>query len=465
MPALFKNRRLRGAAVLLFWLIMWQALSIVVNSEILLSGPLETALTLAEKVPDPDFWLVIGLSFLRIVTGFTAAVVCSLLFGFAAWRLPVVAEFINPAITFIKSVPIVCFVVLLLIWFGSENVTPVAVFLVAFPAFYFACLEGLKHRNVRMSELIRVFGLPLKERILVFHWPGIRPFIQATARIAVGMSWKSGIAAELIGLPMKSIGMNIYQAKITLSSAEIFAWTFVLVGITVLCEKLVLRLLECSEDHAWSLALRREPRGDMMQHAVHPVRIENVSKHFGERRIVSNFSVTLAPGSRLALFAPSGSGKTTFLRLLAGLEKPDMGRIEGNARVASVFQESCLFEGRSAIDNIRIFCSRYHSTTEIYAALEAVLPAHSLNRPVAELSGGMRRRVELVRALLSHADLILLDEPFSGLDSRTLEQAYKLTDELLGERTLVIASHVKEDIAGLNAEVLQLQPTAAGFDR
>ncbi len=324
--------------------------------------------------------------------------------------------------------------------------------MVAFPAFYFACLEGLKNRNKQMSELIKVFNLPFNERILVFHWPSMRPFIQATSKIAVGMSWKSGIAAELIGLPTDSIGTSIYHAKITLSSAEIFAWTFVLVSIAVVCEKLFLLLLEHSEGIGWKLALRATPRSEPAHGAAREVQVAKVSKNFDDRQIIFDLDVTLVSGSRLALYSPSGAGKTTTLRLLAGLEKPDLGHITNDNRVAIVFQEPCLFESRNAIENVHIFCCQYRSTVEVRQALEKVLPAHSLDKPVKELSGGMRRRVELIRTLLSRAELILLDEPFSGLDSKTLEQVYKVTNELLKDRTLVIATHAREDITALKAQ-------------
>jgi len=462
MRSLLKKRWLRRILVTLFWLVIWQLASLLVHNSILLSSPLETIVTLVLRVQQLPFWSAIGFSFVRIVGGFLIALLAGLLLGLLAWRQPLVGEILNPFVTFVKSVPIVCFIVLLLIWFGSPWVSLTAVFLVAFPAFYFACREGLENRNRQLFELLKVFDLGRKDRLLVFHWPSIRPFIQATAKIAVGMSWKSGVAAELIELPLGSIGARIYQAKITLSSADIFAWTFVLVGLSLLCEKLFLLALDRSEDWAWHWALPRWQHDGIKtglaetpaQPASQKIVLSDLAKSYDDHVILRSLNQTLDPGTRWALQEPSGAGKTTLLRILAGLEKADAGTLQNPNKTAMLFQESRLFEKRNALENLQLLVGRTSALAEIRRTLEGILPAESLELPTSQLSGGMRRRVELVRALLAPAGLVLLDEPYSGLDVETAEQARRLTDRLLAGRTLVLASHDSTDARTLQAKDL-----------
>ena len=157
----------------------------------------------------------------------------------------------------------------------------------------------------------------------------------------------------------------------------------------------------------------------------------------------------------LLLLGPSGVGKTTLLRLLAGLEQPDSGYIDitmGEAatagtqlRIGMVFQEDRLFESLDAIANVSAV-SPMISRARAAQELERLLPSDALTKPVRELSGGMRRRVALVRALLPPSDLLLMDEPFTGLDDGTRQQVIAYLFSMKGRRPLVLATHETEGL-------------------
>lgn len=455
---------LKRIAVCAFWLLVWQLASLLVSNPILLCGPLDVVVALAEKIGTSSFWASIGFSLLRISAGFIGALLGGLLLGALAWRISAFATLFNPAVQFVKSVPIVCFIVLLLLWFGSFYVSAVAVFLVAFPAFYFATIEGLQARDERILHLLQVFRVPPLRRAAAFMWPTMLPFLTATSRVAVGMSWKAGVAAELIGLPLGSIGENIYQAKISLSSADLLAWTLVIVFISLACEHLFLWLLQKSERWSWQQALPRyrkssdNPPLTAKAPSKRPEKVESpssellrltkVTKSFSGKKVIELENLVIRKGEVIGLNDPSGSGKTTLLHMLASLTEPDSGSISPKPlEVSMVFQESRLFEKRNAIDNIRLVAGRYLSEADITSLLIQVLPPDSLQKPVAQLSGGMRRRVEIVRALAMPSSMILMDEPFAGLDEASAQVTRAFISEHLGDRTLVIASHHERDFA------------------
>jgi NitT/TauT family transport system ATP-binding protein len=185
--------------------------------------------------------------------------------------------------------------------------------------------------------------------------------------------------------------------------------------------------------------------------------ITGLCKAFGGKRVLRDLDLTIPAGSTLCLMAPSGAGKTTLLRILAGLEQADAGSITGLSgyRTGMVFQENRLMGGFSLVDNIRLV-SPGLTRDAILPVLDRFMLRDSADQPVRELSGGMARRTALLRALLSDADLLLLDEPFTGLDQETLSQVLEETRLRLPGRTCVMATHQPEEAEALGARIVSL---------
>lgn len=180
------------------------------------------------------------------------------------------------------------------------------------------------------------------------------------------------------------------------------------------------------------------------------MKIQHLCKSFDGKVVLDHVSLTLESGGAACLMAPSGRGKTTLLRCIAGLEAPDSGQITDlPERIAYVFQEDRLCDGFSAVDNIRLVTGKALGEGEIRQHLEELGLAGSLDQPVRELSGGMRRRVVISRAVCFGADLLLLDEPFKGLDDEARQQT---TDYILrhrGAAAILCVTHDREDAAAL----------------
>lgn len=178
--------------------------------------------------------------------------------------------------------------------------------------------------------------------------------------------------------------------------------------------------------------------------------IDNLCKSYEGRPVLENFSATLPAGSITGLMAPSGAGKTTLLRLLMGLEKPDAGKIIGleDARLSVVFQEDRLCDNLSAVNNIRLV-NPARSVQEVTHALDLVGLSGAYWQPARELSGGMRRRVAILRALLAEYDLLLLDEPFKGLDAVTKAAVIADTRRRIAGRTTLFVTHDATELEAL----------------
>lgn len=186
--------------------------------------------------------------------------------------------------------------------------------------------------------------------------------------------------------------------------------------------------------------------------------LENISKSFGDTKVLSDLNLTFKSDGSYCLMAPSGTGKTTLLKLLMGLITPDGGYIHGlnTKKVAAVFQEDRLLEDCTALQNLRFVTGSLYPNARLEQMLTTLLPKDCLNRPVSEFSGGMKRRLCILRALLPPSDLILMDEPFTGLDFETKRKAIHLIKANTADRLLIVATHAAEDAALLNAELINL---------
>lgn len=405
----------------------------VVGNAVLLAGPVDTVVRLAGLVFDASFLSTVGFSLVRIAGGFVTAFASAVLLALAAHRWRLVEDALAPTVAALKSVPIVCIIVLLLMWVGSRSVSGIAVFLAIFPAVYFSALEGLRSINPQAGEMLRTFGVRGLRGFLAHTWPELLPFLLGTSRNVCGMAWKSGVAAELIGSPMGSIGERIYQSKILLETADLFAWTIVVVLASWICEQVFVALLARSGRASLMLALRIPRHDDACLPA--EVRLVDVSVGYGEKVVASDVSLVVPVGARLLLDQESGFGKTTLLRTIARLQPTLAGSVSAPRSVSMVFQEARLIEDMTAEQNVELVAAGGATL------LGEVLPAGALGVPVRELSGGQRRRVELVRALAHHSGAVLLDEPYASLDDDSRHACESFVDAHLCGRPLILASH------------------------
>lgn len=191
--------------------------------------------------------------------------------------------------------------------------------------------------------------------------------------------------------------------------------------------------------------------------------LEHLSKSYGNLTIFSDYSLDFDGPGIYCIMAPSGTGKTTLFRLILGLEQPDAGSIcitggafEDSPRFSAVFQEDRLISHLTPVENLRLVLRNARDRETLQRELKKLLPAESLNRPVSTLSGGMKRRLAFLRAMLSPSDLVLMDEPFTGLDEKTKELVIRYLLCHREERLFLIATHNREDIKKMGATLVEL---------
>ena len=220
----------RRAGAVVFWLAVWQCAAMAIGQEVFLVSPVQALRTLLELLPQAAFWRRVGFSSGRILLGFGL--------GAAAGTL------LAPVMQLVKATPVASFIILALVWVRGSSLSVLISFLMVLPVLCGAVRTGIRGADVQLREMARVFRLPLGRRLRAIWLPAVLPAFRQGCSVALGICWKSGIAAEVIGLPNGSIGDALYRAKITLSTGELFAWTFVIILLSTGFEKLFLALLD-----------------------------------------------------------------------------------------------------------------------------------------------------------------------------------------------------------------------------
>ena len=248
-------------AVAAFWLAVWVFVAALVAQPLILPGPGAVALALLRLVCDGGTWAILAGSGARILGGLALAAVCGGVLAGISSRLRAFARLVAPALSFVKATPVACIVVLLLIWLGSARVSIVAVFLMALPGVYFSLVEGLTQADKPLKQMFRLHGVRGWRLFCAHTWREVLPFVLSCARAVIGMSWKAGVAAELIGMAVGTVGERIYQAKLLIETADLLAWTVLVVMASWACERVLVWLLRASGPAAWRAAVLSHGRG------------------------------------------------------------------------------------------------------------------------------------------------------------------------------------------------------------
>lgn len=238
-----QNRiRLWAVAV---WLAVWQGGSMFLawrypHGELLLASPVAALLRLFEMAGTGAFWTTVAASALRIFGGFAVACALAVLAAALAARWKWVRELLYPAVAAIKAVPVVSFIILALVWLDSEELSFFISALMVFPPVYLNVLAGICATDRKLLEMARVFRVPLGRQMRGIYLPQVLPYFRSAVSLALGLCWKAGAAAEVIGLPAGTIGENLYNAKVYFQTPDLFAWTAVIVAVSLVMEKLFL---------------------------------------------------------------------------------------------------------------------------------------------------------------------------------------------------------------------------------
>lgn len=244
-----KNAKAVRVWAVLFWLLVWQAASIALDKVTyltLLVSPVQVLVRLGQLLLTAEFWGSVAFSLSRIAAGFFLAAALAVVLAALSARFTVVRELLAPAMLAIKSVPVASFIILALILFSSKNLAALISFLMVLPVLYTNVLTGIQSADPQLMEMAQVFRLSSARRVRYLYLPQVMPYFRSGCTVALGLCWKAGIAAEVIGIPKGSIGEHLQQAKVYLDIPDLFAWTLVIVLASLAFEKLVLAALNAA---------------------------------------------------------------------------------------------------------------------------------------------------------------------------------------------------------------------------
>ena len=440
-----------------FWILVWEALARLVNQSLLLVSPLEAARRLIQLLGEAAFWQSVGFSLGHILLGFLLGALLGIGLAILSYRFRWVEQLLSPLTATIKAIPVASFVILALLWVSKQNLSVLISLLIGFPVIYGNALTGLKNTDPSRIEMARLFRVPFGRQLRALYLPSLAPYLLSSLSIAMGLCWKSGVAAEVIGTPDGSMGERLYNAKIYLETADLFAWTVMVVLMSVLCEKLLKLLLDLVQKQLSAPMADARPSPELAPVEVGtPLHVQDLTLRYDGKTVLENLNLNFSAGGRYCILGPSGSGKTTLLRAMMGLIKPAQGDVSAftQKQPSAVFQEDRLLSWMNAVENLRFVTD---ITPEDASALlmRLGLDEESLAQPVSEFSGGMKRRVSIARALCAPHHILYLDEPYKGLDESTRRKVQSVVEEMSQGRTVILVTHDLREAEGYTPVSLQ----------
>ncbi len=236
--------KLKITLIFLFWISIWQLIYIFVNKEIFIVSPLSVFKKFIEYLKLPEFYYSILFSFIRIFSGFLFGMITGVSLAVIASFNKLLYMLFSPIIIIAKTVPAASIILLVFIWLKSAFIPTFISFLLVMPLFYINTYKGIAQTDKKLTEMASVFRFSKLRKIKYIYAPSTFPYFLTAFSSGFGLSWKSGITAEILCSPSYSVGANLKDAKTYLETSDIFLWTAVIIILSLLFEKLSLKIIE-----------------------------------------------------------------------------------------------------------------------------------------------------------------------------------------------------------------------------
>lgn len=469
-----------------FWLFVWHFLSLKINNSIFLPSPESTYKALIRISKRADFWQTIFNTFSKIAKGFLLALIAGTLLSVISAFVKIIDVLVSPFMRLLKTVPVASFIILALLWVKSDKLSVLISFVMVTPVVYINILQSFDNVDNNLLEMADIFNVGLLRRLRFIYVPALVSGFMSACKIGLGFCFKAGIAAEIIGLPFRSIGSELYKSKLYLMTDELFAWTVVIVLMSVFFEGVCIYLLNKLSCIIEKTNISRKAENENKADKSHKkkgeyeklenkkmggkreikdveisesniLRIKKITKSYGKQKVLENISFTINESERICIYGKSGIGKTTLLRIIAGLEKADSGEITFAGKVSMVFQEDRLLENTDVYTNLYCVLGSRFDKAEADMHLKEVGLEGAGNKLVSELSGGMKRRVAIVRCMMKSSEIILLDEPFKGLDTILKDNIIRYVVKYLNGRAVIMVTHDISEAEKIQAEIIEIK--------
>lgn len=245
MRSILKDKHyLKRIYPLIFWIFIWQIVAMSIDKQLIVPTPLSTFEAIYSLIGKSDFWLIIGMSIYRVLLGFFIAVIIGCITGIISGLNPFIYNLFHPMIVTIKSTPVLSFIIIALLWFGSGNVPIFICFLMCYPIIWTSVVEGIKNVDQALLEMSKVYEVNRGYVIRKIFMPTIMPYAVTGVLNGLGLGWKVTVAAEVLSHPKYAIGGKLHDAKIYLESEQLFAWTIVVILLSMFFELLFERMIK-----------------------------------------------------------------------------------------------------------------------------------------------------------------------------------------------------------------------------
>ncbi len=443
------KRILISVGVFAFWIGVWQIIYMTVGMDVIIPSPLGVAKRVWELLFTGDFWMITASSVGRILLGYLCGIVLGLLLAGITYASGFMYDLMKPVISIARATPVASMTVIIIVWVTNQAVPLFIVGLMVFPIIWGNTYEGIKNTDKKLLQMSDSFSVSFFSKLLYIYVPSVYPYFIAGASTALGLAWKSGVAAEILGSTQGSVGQQLNTAKVTLDSEGKFAWTVVVILLSIIFERAFVKLLSHTSLHFSIKEKSAKSTEDKVYNGY--VKAENVCKAYGDAQVLNNVTAQVNAGEVVALRGVSGAGKTTLLMILSGLMKPDKGKVQSVGGVNFLFQENRLLPWLTVKENI-LFVNRSADTK---AFLKLVSLEGTEDMYPDELSGGMKRRLAIARTLAGEGSAVFLDEPFTGLDEDLrAEVSQRVFDTLRNHAVILVTHHSAEADRFANREII-----------
>lgn len=225
--------------IFLFYIVLWEIASIVLDEVLLLPSPFLVFRTFSVLIFELSFYHALFTTLSKILLGLLAGIGSGVLLSSLSSSIHLIRDLFSPLVKIIKSTPVASIVILLLVWIESRNLSFVISFLMVFPIIYENTLKGIDETDKNLLEMAECYRVKRRKKIRYIYVPYVLPYLESAISLSVGLSFKSGIAAEVISIPSGSIGERLYDAKVYLETPELFCWTFVIIILSFVLEKVL----------------------------------------------------------------------------------------------------------------------------------------------------------------------------------------------------------------------------------
>ena len=244
MKEKISKKILISVLILLIYILIWYIAAIIVNKELLIPKPSTVLNTFLYFAGQKEFYINVLYSIGRICAGFILAIITGSLLAFLTSFVPASKRMVSPAISIIKATPVASFIILTLLWIKTTYVPVFISFLMVLPVVWTNISQGFETADKKLLEMAFVYKMDFIKKIKYIYIPNCVSYFKSSVISGIGLAWKSGIAAEVICSPKFAIGSRLYSAKIYLETAELFAWTGTVVILSIIIERITVKILE-----------------------------------------------------------------------------------------------------------------------------------------------------------------------------------------------------------------------------